>query len=503
MLSPEEADRQTTATAHAVVEQATRPAPAFTPPPVSAWEAPSQGAATTGGFTPPPVSAWEGGPPTPAGSSPLREQLKGEGFWDSAWQSLKSPFSFVQSLLGGDVKTENIAENKQFQQLQKNGTPEQRREFAKDYLLKHIPFASTGYKAVQGNLAGAAGDIAGMLPYAAMGKAPEIARTVGDSAFGAGAKGFATGAAKAAASPKTLMGAGGAELLGNSLNIPHAGAIVEGARAIYGGVKGARAALDARVARASALAAKATAEAAKAAPIPKALLGTGDIIPPAPADTSFVRSVPAEYPPPRQLGPGPTITPPPPDASFVRSVPAEYPAVERPPVGSAAPQAAPPPPEAPATPTRLSLPQAEAAMARKTPATPESPRSQFDSAGERKSPQLRAEEIKAMNRIAKTGRFVDAMQGGGLRVADVMRMDEGHWQTLADGLGEKIPSPETRAEILKALRKSQPPASSPARPAAAPAEPVFNPQPGSSLTPRSMGLAQQLLDEMRRSGTYQ
>lgn len=119
----------------------------------------------------------------------IRDALKNEGFLDSAWQAIKSPFTAVKSLFNGDFSDAGIQQMKRAHELEKSGTPEQRREFAKEVLLQNIPFASTVYKAFQGNLPGAAGDVAGfaVLGGAAKGatKLPEAASAVKSVAGGA------------------------------------------------------------------------------------------------------------------------------------------------------------------------------------------------------------------------------------------------------------------------------------------------------------------------------
>ena len=103
---------------------------------------------------------------------------------------------------------------------------------------------------------------------------------------------------------------------------------------VAGAVRGARAALAERAAQAAA--------AAEEAPIgppaltPRPALPPAAIVTPAPADTSFVRGVPAEYAQPeplplsRQLPPGTDLRQMPAagDTSYVRAIPAEYPPVE-------------------------------------------------------------------------------------------------------------------------------------------------------------------------------
>jgi hypothetical protein len=93
----------------------------------------------------------------------VRDHLKDEGFLDSVWNVVKSPVSIVQSLLSGEYAKEGTAQRKRADELQQSGTPEQKRQFAKEIILQNIPGASTVYKATHGNVAGAAGDVAGMV----------------------------------------------------------------------------------------------------------------------------------------------------------------------------------------------------------------------------------------------------------------------------------------------------------------------------------------------------
>jgi hypothetical protein len=105
-----------------------------------------------------------------------RDQLKDEGFLDSAWNALKSFPALVHSMATGDYQKAAQADRDRAHQLETSGTPEERRAFAKDYLLRNMPFASTVYKAAQGNVGGATGDIVGSLPYAFL---PEAGRFQG------------------------------------------------------------------------------------------------------------------------------------------------------------------------------------------------------------------------------------------------------------------------------------------------------------------------------------
>lgn len=127
------------------------------------------------------------------------------------------------------------------------------------------------------------------------------ARDAAGTATTAG-KGFVKGgfeAGKTAVrSPMNYVGTSAAELLAGQLGIPHgvATAISEGAQIAHGGWKGAKAAVAERAAAANAHPPSAVSPTPPPAFQPKALLGPGPVITPPPADASFVRSVPAQYP---------------------------------------------------------------------------------------------------------------------------------------------------------------------------------------------------------------
>jgi hypothetical protein len=93
----------------------------------------------------------------------IRDHLKDEGFLDSVWNVVKSPVSILYSLVSGEDAKSGSEDRKRADELQRSGTPEQRREFAKEIILKNIPGASTIYKATHGNVSGAAGDVTGGL----------------------------------------------------------------------------------------------------------------------------------------------------------------------------------------------------------------------------------------------------------------------------------------------------------------------------------------------------
>jgi len=96
----------------------------------------------------------------------VRQYLQHEGFLESAWNSLKSAPAFVANYLSGKDRKLAKQQHEYMEYLEKNGTPQQKRDFAKQMIVQDIPFASTLYKAYKGNYAGAAGDVAGLAPYA-------------------------------------------------------------------------------------------------------------------------------------------------------------------------------------------------------------------------------------------------------------------------------------------------------------------------------------------------
>src|SRR5215831_732727 len=107
-------------------------------------------------------------PTTPTG---ITDALKNESFLDSAWNAVKSIVTAPKSILTGEYQQLTHQQLQQQAQLAKSGTPEQKRAWARDVFLQNIPFASTVYKALYGNLPGAAGDITG---FAALGTIPEL-----------------------------------------------------------------------------------------------------------------------------------------------------------------------------------------------------------------------------------------------------------------------------------------------------------------------------------------
>lgn len=269
------------------------------------------------------------------------------GFLDSYLNTIKGAFTGVYNDLRPHSRAEKLAAvHDAVDNADKyvHGTDEEKAA-AKDKMIGALPGGGTALKVRDGNYAGAAGDVAGM---ATLGAATHLA--AGDSAVAAGTRGALKGAAQGAVEPinygplklpipASWVGGGAGAAAAAHMGIPTAIGTAVGAATpiVKGAIRGAKAALADRLA---AIGEKsAAAERAAAAAAPKRL--------PAAPDASFVRSVPAEAPPPPQpkglLGPSRTlITPAPEDASFVRSVPAEYPQVE----GGRAPAAAAPAPPA-------------------------------------------------------------------------------------------------------------------------------------------------------------
>jgi len=110
------------------------------------------------------------------------KQLRNEGFVESAWNMITSPLSVVKDAL----MPHSLAERRKFAEatvnrvadVMQSGTPEQKQAL-KDEMLMHFPlFGSTAYKVKEGNIAGAAGDIAGMAALAGLAKGTATAADV-------------------------------------------------------------------------------------------------------------------------------------------------------------------------------------------------------------------------------------------------------------------------------------------------------------------------------------
>ena len=481
---PDAVDRDTTDRARALVEQATRPAAAPAPqasPQTLPADFFAKGQAAPPDTLPADFFSNAGATPQPAPPSGLMDHVANfaKNFWGdlaNTGQGMVNAVAHPLDTIKG-IGTAQDAVRLKAQDAMKRGDYV---EAARHALSYAVPVAgpaidARGDQAQSGDVSGALGGATSIgLQLAAPGgmeaHAPALVEGVGKAATAT--RGAAVAGAKAAVSHKTMIGAGTAEYLATHVGVPPgvAGGAVAGSRILRAAIKGGKAALADRLA-----AAVEKYNAQPAAP-----------------------EAPPQFQPRGLLSSGPHVTPAPADTSFVRSVPAEYPTVEAP----ASAPAAPSPQAAAPVPTPRTMAQNEAAMMQKSPAPPDTQPSQFTSTGERKSSALRGEEIKAMHRIAKAGRYTDALQNGGLRVSDVIRMDDSHWKALADGIGEKIPSPETRAQVIASLKKLQPVKSSAPGPVAVPepAQPMRQPQ---HLSPHAMSLAQQLEEEMRRSGTIQ
>src|SRR5215831_15280162 len=117
------------------------------------------------------VKSWTPVAPPPPKPLTITDALKNESFLDSAWNAVKSIVAAPKSILTGEYQQLAHQQLQQQAQLAKSGTPEQKRAWARDVFLQNIPFASTVYKALYGNLPGAAGDITG---FAALGTIPEL-----------------------------------------------------------------------------------------------------------------------------------------------------------------------------------------------------------------------------------------------------------------------------------------------------------------------------------------
>ena len=167
---------------------------------------------------------------------------------------------------------------------------------------------------------------------------------------------------------------------------------------------------------------------------------------------------------------------------------AATPAVATPPVAVAAS-----PVTAPVSKPALTMKQAEAAMARKTPAPLESPQSTYAASGDLKSPQLRAAEIVNANRAAKAQRFAQALHAQGIDASDIGNIPMHYatptqiaqgaspgWANIAELLGEKEPSSETVGAIYDAMQKLKQAESAVAK------------------KPAALDLARRLRDEMQK-----
>src|SRR5208282_6037931 len=70
-------------------------------------------------------------PKTPEMPADVRQGLQHEGFLESAWNSLKSAPAFVANYLSGKDKKLAKQQKEYMEYLDKNGTPQQKKDFAK------------------------------------------------------------------------------------------------------------------------------------------------------------------------------------------------------------------------------------------------------------------------------------------------------------------------------------------------------------------------------------
>lgn len=326
--------------------------------------------------------------------------------------------------------------------------------------------SGAGQAMLKGDLSGTAYRLAGAVPFLGAG-AQQVALDFdrGDPAAGVGhtaalvlpfaagpvARGTVRGAQATGRAAATGATAAGGAVRGVARAIPEiAGGALEGAGlGVLGGeggaligakigaarvarrvaVRGAREALKARAARAAeALAAETEAAAATAATPPPA---------------------PGIIPPERQLGPGPIVTPPPADTSFVRAVPAEYPEVIPPGVLRTNPQAA----------------DAAIALREAMGLGPE----------EFRPPAAAAPDFAAITQAGHVDRVARLMRENGLTASDAMLLDPPDWINLTRSAG--IENPQAGGALAKdvvlRLRSLEPPPRKP--PATAPVTPPRKP----------------------------
>lgn len=184
------------------------------------------------------------------GQQPELESLKNEGFLPSAINSFIAPFHAVKEMFTPHTKAERMAQvDRALAVAEKsiNGTPEEKK-IAHDQLLAAIPLGSTIYKAKEGNVGGALGDLTGA---ALLGGAAKLA---GTPAVAGGVKAAAREAVSTipirshgiqvnvpTVLPSGMAGASAARLVGAN---PLVGAVVGASAPILkAGIKGGRAAV--------------------------------------------------------------------------------------------------------------------------------------------------------------------------------------------------------------------------------------------------------------------
>lgn len=432
----------------------------------------------------------------------VRDALKSEGFLDSAWHALTSPFTFMKSALTGDYHQQTADQIKKFQELEKSGSPEQKREFAKEALLQNIPFASTVYKALNGNLPGAAGDVTGMVALGAAANAvPKAINAIKENA--PVARGAVEGAAKA------IPGAVETSIL-RYTGVP---------QVVRGAIEGAKASIADRVAATnqaltaanpaelSGYAPRTAAPPTAPGPVPVGLGLPSEMLPPAPvpavnpAELSFsARRAPVV---PISGGPVPTGLGLPAEmmpaaststaaATQIGGVPVSlldeiavgqkigksFAGIRDPQAQSivlrigqamqsqeAQPAARPTP--VPVQPEAAPPAAMQAAPAEPLPASAPQPvpiaeqlRDEMVRSGTVPSaevpapqPEFQPSTFEASARASKVQNLAKALHENGISYEDARNMDMSHWKMLADHLGENVPSQASVEGTLFELRK--------------------------------------------------
>ncbi len=423
-------------------------------------------------WTPPSADKQAWAPPAADRHEPdraVRDHLQNEGFLDSVWNVVKSPVAIVQSLINGDYAKEGSDQYKRAQELQANGTPEQRREFAKEIILKNIPGASTIYKATHGNVAGAAGDVAGM---AALGGIAKGAEKTADAA----------GAIKqVVTNPEVARAA--LEVIPKG---PAIGRLIDKVKAVREAAQGAAPPPPEAITPGQILARESGADWAKLSPQDQAMLES------VARARANVAAQPAARPP---MGPPATPqadAPPAENLTLAQMIQREYggntPEVVAPEAGpmvgghqvtppvngrgapvrpplAQAPQVAPTveavSPAVSAPPPPRTLPQVEAGMARTNPPAIDASESQtqYSSTGERKSPELIGAERTAANTAAKADRWAPVLHRFGITAEDLPNITPPQWEQVTAAMkqqgfldaGENVPK-SSIPEIAKRLK---------------------------------------------------
>ncbi len=251
--------------------------------------------------------------------------------------------------------------------------------------------------------------------------APKVAGAVADVAPRIAAGARVVGAGIKAAAPEVATGtavAGAGELVGHVVPGAEWATRLAGGQLMRSGVaKGLKAAREAmRPREAPAAAAEAAAPSAAPTPAinvnPPLQLPPGPIITPAPADTSYVRSVPAEYPPTFTLTPSEQAL----ADHILQNVEPPQPAPPPPP---------PPPAEPPASPGSLNPPAAAKPTSAEIAAQPEA--------------SMRAETL------------TDYVTRKKIPAAMVENFSAPHWEMIARDAGVQPPNPQQITEILDNL----------------------------------------------------